>query len=133
MNGGGKLLKRSQVARLFGMSPHTVTRWANEARIPSILTPGGQFRFPEQQILGFLGKEKQAKGEDVMAKKNASRVKIAKCPRCGTELSNISDLDLTGHTVRCPKCGFSNDLTTQRRERRPVVSDMDMVGASSMM
>lgn len=43
-------LTRSQVAELFGVSPHTVTRWAKEGRLPSVLTPGGHRRYPRKSV-----------------------------------------------------------------------------------
>ena len=45
-----EFLTRSQVAALFGVSPHTVTRWAREGRLPSHLTPGGQRRYPRVEL-----------------------------------------------------------------------------------
>ena len=39
------LLTRSEVARLLGVSPNTVTRWAREGRLPSQVTLGGHHRF----------------------------------------------------------------------------------------
>lgn len=53
--GSGKMenqlyLTRSQLAELFGVSPHTVTRWAREGRLPSIMTLGGQRRYPRESV-----------------------------------------------------------------------------------
>lgn len=48
------LLRRGQVALLFGVSPPTVTRWAREGRIPSVMTPGGQRRYPKEAIQRLL-------------------------------------------------------------------------------
>lgn len=39
------LLTRSQVARLLGVSPTTVTRWAREGRLACRVTLGGHHRF----------------------------------------------------------------------------------------
>ena len=39
------LLTRSEVARMLGVAPTTVTRWARENRIPCRLTLGGHHRF----------------------------------------------------------------------------------------
>lgn len=38
-------LTPGQVARLLGVSPKTVNRWANERRIPCAVTLGGHRRF----------------------------------------------------------------------------------------
>ena len=38
-------LTRADVARLLGVSPNTVTRWAREGRLPSQVTLGGHHRF----------------------------------------------------------------------------------------
>ncbi len=43
-------LTRSDVARLLGVSPNTVTRWAREGRLPSHLTLGGHHRFDRTTI-----------------------------------------------------------------------------------
>ncbi|WP_395111281.1 helix-turn-helix domain-containing protein [Actinomadura sp. SCN-SB] len=40
------LLTPGEVAKMFGVSTTTVTRWARAGRAPSLLTPGGQRRFP---------------------------------------------------------------------------------------
>jgi excisionase family DNA binding protein len=36
---------RSEVSRLLGVSPNTVTRWAREGRLPCQVTLGGHHRF----------------------------------------------------------------------------------------
>jgi excisionase family DNA binding protein len=41
----GEFLTRSQVSRLLGVSPNTVTRWAREGRLPCQVTLGGHHRF----------------------------------------------------------------------------------------
>jgi excisionase family DNA binding protein len=38
-------LTRSEVAKLLGVSPNTVTRWAREGRLPCHVTLGGHHRF----------------------------------------------------------------------------------------
>jgi excisionase family DNA binding protein len=49
-------MTRSGVARLLGVSPNTVTRWAREGRIPSQLTLGGHHRF-ERTVIESLRAE----------------------------------------------------------------------------
>lgn len=41
----GSYLGPGQAARILGVSPKTVNRWANEGRIPCALTLGGHRRF----------------------------------------------------------------------------------------
>jgi len=43
-------LTRADVARLLGVSPNTVTRWAREGRLPSQVTLGGHHRFDRMVI-----------------------------------------------------------------------------------
>jgi excisionase family DNA binding protein len=40
-----EFLTRSEVSRLLGVSPNTVTRWAREGRLPCQVTLGGHHRF----------------------------------------------------------------------------------------
>jgi excisionase family DNA binding protein len=40
-----RLLTRTEVARLLGVSPNTVSRWAREGRLPCQMTLGGHRRF----------------------------------------------------------------------------------------
>jgi excisionase family DNA binding protein len=50
-------LTRSAVARMLGVSPNTVTRWAREGRLPCQVTLGGHHRFERaiiEQIRGTL-------------------------------------------------------------------------------
>jgi excisionase family DNA binding protein len=43
-------LTRSETAKLLAVSPNTVSRWAQEGRLPSLLTLGGHHRFDREQI-----------------------------------------------------------------------------------
>ena len=52
----GGFLSRSQVARMFGVSASTVTRWARAGLIQSIRTPGGQYRFRADEIRRAAGR-----------------------------------------------------------------------------
>jgi excisionase family DNA binding protein len=47
------VLTTSEVSRLLGVSPNTVTRWAREGRLPCRLTLGGHHRFERQVIEGI--------------------------------------------------------------------------------
>lgn len=42
---GEAYLTPGQAARILGISPKTVNRWANEGRIPCAMTLGGHRRF----------------------------------------------------------------------------------------
>jgi len=45
-----RLLSRREVAALFGVSPHTIYRWACEGRLPVLMTLGGRRRYPADEI-----------------------------------------------------------------------------------
>jgi excisionase family DNA binding protein len=45
-----ELLSTGEVARLFGVSPSAVTRWARTGAIKAIRTPGGHYRFRTSEI-----------------------------------------------------------------------------------
>jgi excisionase family DNA binding protein len=46
-----RYLTRAEVARLFGVSPSTVTRWARKRLLKVVRTPGGHYRFPARETL----------------------------------------------------------------------------------
>ncbi len=48
---GHRLLSRREVATIFGVSPHTVYRWAREGRLPVLMTLGGRRRYPADEVL----------------------------------------------------------------------------------
>jgi excisionase family DNA binding protein len=43
-------LSRTEVARILGVSPNTVSRWAREGRLPCQLTLGGHRRFDRRLV-----------------------------------------------------------------------------------
>ncbi len=43
-------LSRREVARLFGVSLSTVTRWARTGLIAAVRTPGGHYRYRAEQV-----------------------------------------------------------------------------------
>jgi excisionase family DNA binding protein len=45
-----QFLTRSEVAKLLGVSPNTVTRWAREGRLPCQVTLGGHHRFDRELV-----------------------------------------------------------------------------------
>jgi excisionase family DNA binding protein len=46
----GEYLTRAEVARLLGVSPNTVSRWAREGRLACQMTLGGHRRFDRTMI-----------------------------------------------------------------------------------
>ncbi len=44
------LLDRAEVARILGVSPNTVARWAREGRLPCSVTLGGHHRFSRSLV-----------------------------------------------------------------------------------
>ena len=44
-----EFLSRVEVARLFGVSASSVTRWARAGLIRALRTPGGHYRFPAEE------------------------------------------------------------------------------------
>jgi excisionase family DNA binding protein len=43
-------LTRSEVSKLLGVSPNTITRWAREGRLPCQVTLGGHHRFERELV-----------------------------------------------------------------------------------
>lgn len=49
-SGTTEFLTRSEVSKLLGVSPNTVTRWAREGRLPCQVTLGGHHRFDRELV-----------------------------------------------------------------------------------
>ncbi|MFD0883758.1 BldC family transcriptional regulator [Streptosporangium algeriense] len=49
-----RLLTPGEVARIFGVDPKTVNRWALTGRIPSVRTPSRQRRYRESDVNALL-------------------------------------------------------------------------------
>jgi excisionase family DNA binding protein len=45
-----RLLRRSEVAEMLGVTPNTVSRWAREGRLPSVATLGGHRRYEVEVV-----------------------------------------------------------------------------------
>jgi excisionase family DNA binding protein len=60
------ILTTSEVSRLLGVSPNTVTRWAREGRLPCRLTLGGHHRF-ERAVIEQLRERLSRVGSDKVA------------------------------------------------------------------
>lgn len=50
-----RLMHPYEVARLAGVDPKTVTRWAKAGKLPSIRTLGGHRRYKESVVREALG------------------------------------------------------------------------------
>ncbi len=59
---GTDFLTRSDVSKLLGVSPNTVTRWAREGRLPCQVTLGGHHRF-ERDLVEQLRKSLYREGK----------------------------------------------------------------------
>ena len=55
-------LSAGDAARLLCVSARTVSRWADQGRIPHLVTLGGHRRFPKSSVLKLLGSA-QRRGE----------------------------------------------------------------------
>ena len=58
-----RLLLPAEVARMFRVDAKTVTRWAQQGKLPFLRTLGGHRRFPEAAILALL--EQHREGGDM--------------------------------------------------------------------
>ncbi len=54
-------LTPSQAARILHVSPKTVDRWADQGRVPCIVTLGGHRRF-SREVIAAVAEEMAAKG-----------------------------------------------------------------------
>jgi excisionase family DNA binding protein len=58
-----EFLTRSEVARMLGVSPNTVTRWAREGRLACLVTLGGHHRF-EREVVEQIRKQQYRAKQD---------------------------------------------------------------------
>lgn len=54
-----RMLLPAEAARMFGVAPATLTRWAKAHKIRYIRTPGGHRRYREADVLALINR-----GED---------------------------------------------------------------------
>ena len=59
-----RFVTRSEVSKLLGVSPNTVTRWAREGRLPCQVTLGGHHRF-ERELVERLHKSLSRAGNQL--------------------------------------------------------------------
>ena len=80
-----RFLTRSEVSRLLGVSPNTVTRWAREGRLPCQVTLGGHHRF-ERELVEQLQKSLYRAGSRAVEPGPAVHHRppdVAECARSG--------------------------------------------------
>lgn len=53
-NRSRRWMTTSEVAQLLEMSESTVRRWARQKKLPHFLSPGGQYRFDEDEVRKFV-------------------------------------------------------------------------------
>lgn len=53
---GQELLTPGEVAKLFGVDPKTVARWASKGRLPTVRTLGGHRRYPKKAVEALLNR-----------------------------------------------------------------------------
>jgi excisionase family DNA binding protein len=63
-------LTRSEVSKLLGVSPNTVTRWAREGRLACLVTLGGHHRF-DREVVEQLRKQQYRESHDRDEDRNA--------------------------------------------------------------
>ncbi len=49
----------SEVADLFAVSVKTVRRWAKKGKLPVVVTLGGHYRFPKDEVKGILNQQRR--------------------------------------------------------------------------
>lgn len=54
MTASDALMTPSEVARLFRVDAKTVSRWAQEGKLPCIRTLGGHRRYPREEVMRLL-------------------------------------------------------------------------------
>ena len=60
MSGKEALMTPSEVARLFRVDAKTVSRWAQEGKLPYIRTLGGHRRYPREEVMRLLADRAQS-------------------------------------------------------------------------
>lgn len=80
------LMSPAEVAAAFSVNPKTVTRWAEEGRLPSLRTPGGHRRYRRDLIEALLSDEAQ----EEIAARSAAMVAEATIPYVVPQRSGLA-------------------------------------------
>ena len=64
----GKYLRPTEVAEIMRVTPRTVTRWAEQGKLPHSRTLGGHRRFPAELILDLAQKKAKSLTVDAAAR-----------------------------------------------------------------
>ena len=64
VSGDGAYFTLERAARVLGVSPNTVNRWANDGRISCALTPGGHRRFAADVIAALASANGPETGQE---------------------------------------------------------------------
>jgi excisionase family DNA binding protein len=54
-----RFFSRAEIAEMFGVSLSTVTRWASQGLIRTIRTPGGHYRFPDEEVRRLVSQNRK--------------------------------------------------------------------------
>ncbi len=88
------LLSRSEVARLFHVSPITIGRWADQGKLPYELTLGGQRRYPREGTLAILGEV--ARRAQEVRRSQRPRTRVRRAPSGATQSGEDETMDRMG-------------------------------------
>ena len=58
-----ELMTPAEVAHVFHVDPKTVSRWAQEGKLPYVRTLGGHRRYPRVEVMRLLGSSEEALAE----------------------------------------------------------------------
>lgn len=72
-----ELMTRAEVAALFGVSPRTVTGWANDGRLESIRTLGGHRRYASDEVRTLLDRQRRLVVEEDRSRPEDGRLTAA--------------------------------------------------------
>lgn len=54
------LMRPKEVAKLFGVDPRTITRWANDRKIACIVSLGGHRRYRRADVIRLLEEKRNS-------------------------------------------------------------------------
>src|SRR3954462_7653341 len=73
---GDDLLRPREVARLFGVRPTTIARWARDGKLRPVLTPGGHRRYLRSEMEALLGSAGNAELDQVQESLERDAVRL---------------------------------------------------------